>query len=252
MASHPPSGCCAIGNLHEGSPSGKLVKIAGKYDGYLAEPVPARKREAVAIVYLPDIMGLWQNSLLMADQFAAKGYLTLVVDIYNGDPVPLNPPPDFNILTWLKEGGNGSTPHSPETIDPVVRAAITHLRLDHGVKSLGAVGYCLGAKYLVRHYTHGIDVGYIAHPSFVNEAELAAISGPLSIAAAEHDHIFTPALRQKSEEILAKCHQPYQITLHSHVEHGFAVRCDLSQEIQRFAKEQAFSQAVEWFHHYLR
>ena len=45
---------------------------------------------------------------------------------------------------------------------------------------------------------------------------------------------------------------PYQINLFSHVEHGFAVRADLSKKPVKFAKEQAFYQAVQWFDEYLK
>lgn len=97
----------------------------------------------------------------------------------------------------------------------------------------------------------GIDVGFVAHPSFVEESELAAIAGPLSIAAAETDQIFPAEKRHKSEEILIKTKQPYQINLFSGVVHGFSVRCDLSKKQEKFAKEKAFLQAVEWFDEYL-
>jgi len=33
--------------------------------------------------------------------------------------------------------------------------------------------------------------------------------------------------------------------------HGFAVRCDASKKVEKFAKEQAFLQAVNWFDEYL-
>lgn len=106
-------------------------------------------------------------------------------------------------------------------------------------------------QYVVRHYKDGINVGYVAHPSFVEEDELAAITGPLAISAAETDSIFTAEKRHKSEEILKKTGQPYQINLFSGVEHGFAVRGDFSVQVQRFAKEQAFLQAVTWFNEFL-
>lgn len=103
----------------------------------------------------------------------------------------------------------------------------------------------------MRHYKNGIAVGYVAHPSFVEEEELAAISGPLAISAAETDTIFPSEKRHRSEEILKEVGQPYQINLFSQVEHGFAVRCDPSIKVQKFAKEQAFLQAVTWFNEYL-
>jgi dienelactone hydrolase len=85
----------------------------------------------------------------------------------------------------------------------------------------------------------------------VSEEELAAITGPLSIAAAETDSIFPADKRHASEEILAKTGLPYQMFLYSGVVHGFAVRCDLSKKVERFAKERAFVQAVSWFDEYL-
>lgn len=78
----------------------------------------------------------------------------------------------------------------------------------------------------MRHYKDGIKVGFLAHPSFVDEDELAAITGPLSIAAAETDQIFPTEKRHQSEEILRKVGQPYQINLFS----GVSVRIVPSTE----------------------
>lgn len=121
-------------------------------------------------------------------------------------------------------------------------------------QKIGAVGYCFGAKYVVRrlHPDKGdIDVGYLAHPSFVSADELKAIKGPLAISAAENDHIFSAEKRHESEEILKTLGLPYQINLHGGVEHGFAVRGDLNKRSVQFAKESAFVQAVQWFKEYL-
>jgi dienelactone hydrolase len=87
--------------------------------------------------------------------------------------------------------------------------------------------------------------------SFVEESELSQINGPLSIAAAETDEIFPTEKRHKSEAILIETKQPYQINLFSGVVHGFSVRCDTSKKIEKFAKEQAFLQAVAWFNEWL-
>ena len=76
---------------------------------------------------------------------------------------------------------------------------------------------------------------------------MAAITGPLSIAAAESDQIFPAENRHKSEATLRETGLPYQINLFSGTEHGFAVRANLEVKEQRWAKEQAFCQAVDWF-----
>jgi len=108
-----------------------------------------------------------------------------------------------------------------------------------------------GPQYVVRHYKSGIDAGFIAHPSLVQEHELQAITGPLSIAAAENDNIFPAEMRHTSEDILVKTGQRYQINLYGGVEHGFAVRRNVDVPVETFARDQAFRQAVAWFDEWL-
>ncbi|KAI0026220.1 dienelactone hydrolase [Xylariomycetidae sp. FL0641] len=246
MASNPPGKCCTVGVKHEGTPTGSMIKV-GKYDAYLATPDPAKAHKDAAVLYLPDIIGIWQNSQLMADQYAANGYLCLIIDVFNGDALSLNRPDDFDLMGWLTKGSSGDNPHTPEGVDPIVEQACKFLREEKGVKKLGAVGYCFGAKYVARHYKNGINCGYMAHPSFVDEAELEGFQAPLSIAAAETDEIFPAEKRHRSEEILKASGRQYQINLYSGTVHGFSVRCDTSKKHERYAKEQAFLQAVAWF-----
>jgi dienelactone hydrolase len=68
----------------------------------------------------------------------------------------------------------------------------------------------------------------------------------------ETDAIFTVEKRHETEEILAKHTVPYQMFLYSDVEHGFAVKGHMSTAKARFAKEQAFLQAVAWFEEYVK
>ncbi|KAM5385644.1 hypothetical protein ACJZ2D_000843 [Fusarium nematophilum] len=251
MASNQPSTCCTVGVRHEGEPTGKLIKIANNtINAYLATPPAGKEHKGVGILYVPDVWGIWNNSKLMVDQFAANGYTTLIPDLFNGDEMPDPRPEGFNIIEWITKGTGGKNPHTAEFIDPVVVEGIKALK-ELGLTKIGAVGYCFGAKYVVRHYKDGIEAAFVAHPSFVEEHELAAITGPFSIAAAQTDTIFPVKNRQRSEEILIETGLPFQINLFSGVEHGFAVRGDPNDKVQRFAKEQAFYQAVAWFDEHL-
>lgn len=195
------------------------------------------------------------NSQLIADQFAANGYIVVMPDIFHGDAVPMNislkNPGNFSLPTWL----NGPPGHLPPTVDPVIDAALVEMRTKLGCRRVGAVGYCFGAKYMIRHLRPDqgkIDVGYCAHPSFVEAQELQEIQGPLAIAAAETDQIFPDEKRYESEQILRKTGLPYQINLYGGVEHGFAVRGDWSNKTVKYAKENAFLQAVQWFEEHLK
>lgn len=120
-----------------------MVKIDGKIDAYLAK---SSTQARTAILYIPDIVGIWQNSKLMADAFSEQGYTCLVVDIFNGDPASLNMPDGFDIMAWLNQGSQGNNPHTQGAIDPIIVSAINYVKGLEGITQIGAVGYCLGAK----------------------------------------------------------------------------------------------------------
>ncbi|KAI1760102.1 dienelactone hydrolase [Hypoxylon sp. FL1150] len=252
MASFAPTDCCVRGIKYVGEPKGQDIKI-GNWDAYITVPqnAMAEAHGFSALLFIPDVIGIWQNSKLIADQFAANGYLTLVLDIYNGDALALNRPEGFDFEGWIAHGSTGDNPHTPKAIDPIVEAAIGYLREERGVNRLGAVGYCFGAKYVARHQQNGIDVGFIAHPSFVTEEELRGFRAPLSIASGSVDNLFPAEQRHQSEGWLDAKGDPWQLNVYSGVDHGFAVRGDPSSRTQRFGKEQAFLQAVNWFDYWL-
>ena len=129
-----------------GTPTGKSIKIAGKHDAYLATPPEDKAHKDVALLYIPDVIGIWQNSQLMADQFAANGYLTIIIDVFNGDPISLNRDEGFDFMKWLNEGSTGDNPHTKEAVDPIIVDAIKALQDEYGAKKIGALGYCFGAK----------------------------------------------------------------------------------------------------------
>ncbi|KAL7929307.1 alpha/beta-hydrolase [Trichoderma chlorosporum] len=252
MASYPVASCCFKGVKHEGEATGKSFKI-GNYDAYLATPEDNNNHQGAGILYLSDVFGIWANSQLIADQYAANGYTTLIIDILNGDALTEIPGHNFDWMKWLMGGfRDESTPHTNEYVDPAVEEAIKYMRKELKITAIGAVGYCFGAKYVARHSgTEKISVGYMAHPSNVDEDEIKSFQGPLSIAAAEHDDLFPTDLRYKTENLLKTKDFPYQINLFSGVSHGFGVRGDLSNPVFKWSKEQAFLQAIAWFDQYL-
>jgi dienelactone hydrolase len=54
----------------------------------------------------------------------------------------------------------------------------------------------------------------------------------------ETDPIFPAEKRKQTEDILFKKDTPWQINLYSDVQHGFAVRADITQPKIKWAKEQ--------------
>jgi dienelactone hydrolase len=195
----------------------------------------------------------------------------VVPDVLGDAAIPFPPPATFDLDAWC-----ANTMPRPATVDPLYAAVIAHLRAEMGITRIGGVGYCFGAKYVCRFLSlpspspspspslsaassyppspsPALDAGFIAHPSFVTASEVERVAAPLSIAAAQHDDIFPADKRRETEDILAQLPGvPYQITLYSHVEHGFATKGDLAGERARWAKERAFAQAVEWLDEFVR
>jgi dienelactone hydrolase len=215
---------------------------------------------------LSDGFGIFPNAKLLADKFAASGYLTVLPDLFEGDPFPDPRPANFDLQKWLKEGAGGRG-HLLNTVDPIVEKTIDWMRNEKGIKKIGGVGYCFGGKarsrhlfifttwsltgmqYVVRYLRPPfIDVGFIAHPTNTTASEVSAITGPLSIAAAENDPVFTIDKRYETENLLRKnaSKVEWQISIYSKVEHGFAVRTDRSVKQKRWAIDQAFEQARVW------
>ena len=58
--------------------------------------------------------------------------------------------------------------------------------------------------------------------------------------------------RHETEKLLREGMKTYQISLYSGVEHGFAVRADMSRKEVKYAKEAAFLQQVQWFDEWLK
>ena len=106
-------------------------------------------------------------------------------DVFHGDSAPVNSQTDFDLDKWRLG-------HGIERVTPIVEAALKEIKKAEA-KKIGGVGYCFGAKYVVRHLKPGnLDAGFVAHPSFVETDEMKAIQGPLSIAAAGKSMIHTP------------------------------------------------------------
>ncbi|OAL36193.1 hypothetical protein AYO20_04607 [Fonsecaea nubica] len=199
MTSNRPDTCCYKGFKHEGEATGQMEQW-GDFEVYVK--YPENKSTERAILFLTDVIGHRSiNSQLLADQFAANGYFVVMPDLFYGDAIELNQLGELDIPKWFGGGYSArGIGHDASIVDPIVETCLSQMRLKHHCKKIGAVGYCFGAKYVVRFLRPDqakIDVGYGAHPSQIARDELQAIKGPFAIAAAAHDHVFPPEKRHE-------------------------------------------------------
>lgn len=183
----------------------------------------------------------------LADSFAKAGYLTIAPDMLEGEALPtdLNVP-GLNLTEYTLR-------HGPANVDPIVAKAVAWARSRPGITKVAITGYCFGGKYAFRFLSAGrnVDVGFTAHPSLLLDAEITAITKPIGLALAETDTMLTPARRAEIEVLLQGTNKPYQVSLYSGTAHGFGVRADITDPEQKFAKEEAFLQAVRWFDNFV-
>lgn len=62
----------------------------------------------------------------------------------------------------------------------------------------------------------------------------------------------TPTQRQAIEKMLSESEIRFQTTVYSDVPHGFAVHHGLGKKYDKFVKEQAFLQAVQWLDFHMK
>lgn len=168
-------------------------------------------------------------------------------DLFSGAPAPSDIElPNDDTAAWLAQ-------HGPAATDPIIAATVAYARAALNVTRLAAPGYCFGGRYAFRSVAEGrgVDVAFAAHPSLLEEGEIAAVAGPVAIAAAEEDMLFDAETRFAAEGVLRGTGEKYQVVVYSGTAHGFGVRIDVEDEEQRWAKEQAFLQAVRWFDRFL-
>eukprot|EP00835_Amoeboradix_gromovi_P005582 NODE_538_length_6985_cov_0.287892.p3 type:complete len:269 gc:universal NODE_538_length_6985_cov_0.287892:3319-4125(+) len=259
-----PLSCCK-GFLDLGTPQGTVTKYANQIC-YISKPKKESKR---AIVIGTDIFGFrLTNVQLLADQFAAQGYLTIVPDLFNDkafsasalDPIiglGLNESVSvfaychniflkfWALLTFLPFVPYFFLKNPPES--KILKFVKIFEELRRNRYSIGYQGYCYGGMIsMMLSTTNLVDAVSAAHPGkfdiSVFKSEFK--TNTLLLLVKEDIHI-----REKQQaELLAfaKTRKDFIVELFA-FHHGFAVRGDTRKDDVRMAKEKAFNLALEHF-----
>lgn len=107
---------------------------------YIVYPKDNKTPDKV-IILLTDILGIYTNTQLLADDFANKGYLIVMPDLFQGGQLSATSMHSSNIdlSSWLPK-------HQVAQIDPIMEKTIKYVRETLDMNRVGAVGYCIGAK----------------------------------------------------------------------------------------------------------
>ncbi|KAI9069681.1 alpha/beta-hydrolase [Trametes sanguinea] len=241
----PPGDCCFKTVQHVGEPRGMIERIAG-VETYVARPSKGEVESDRIILFFSDVYGaLYVNSQLLMDYYADNGFLVLALDYFERDSFAYHKDdPGWDRQGWIKQKRERAAVLLPPWIEAV--------RAQYGTdKKYTCVGYCFGAPFVMQYIkTDWILAGAFAHPAYLNEDDFKEVKQPLLMSCAEVDHTFPVESRRRAEDLLVEQKAKYYIQVFSGVEHGFALRGDMSVPIQRWAKEESARGILNWFGHF--
>jgi len=241
----PSSECCMVAVKHTGTPVGEHSEIAG-VKCYISYP-PSKSTDKI-ILFCCDVYGPWfLNNQLIMDFFAQGGYLVVSPDYFEGDQLEkMREVPGFDFPGWIG-------PHRAKA-ESILEKFVPAMKEKFNGKAYGVIGYCFGGKDVVDALSKGwATAGAVCHPAFITEEALEKLDkGAMFFSCAETDNTFPAEGRHKAEEILARNKQPYYFQLFSGVVHGFAIRGDMTDENQRWAKEQSAWGILGWWDRWLK
>ncbi|XP_034690761.1 endo-1,3;1,4-beta-D-glucanase-like isoform X2 [Vitis riparia] len=219
--------------------AGSVAEIGG-LKAYFTGPPDSK----LVILLVSDILGYEAPKLRkLADKVAAAGFYVVVPDFFHGDPFV---PETKTLPVWIKSHGPDK---GFEDVKPIVAALKSK-----GINSIGAAGFCWGAKVVVELAKAGdIQAAVLLHPSFTTVDDIKEIKAPISILGAETDHVSPPELVKQFEEVLAtKPEIKSFVKIFPGVAHGWAVRYKVDDEEAVKQAEEAQQNMMDWLIEYVK
>uniref|UniRef100_A0A0E0L287 Dienelactone hydrolase domain-containing protein n=1 Tax=Oryza punctata TaxID=4537 RepID=A0A0E0L287_ORYPU len=230
--------CCA--NPPTLNPVGGEGKVVDSFGGIKAYVAGAAESKA-AVVLVSDVFGFEAPNLRkIADIVASSGYFVVVPDFLHGDPlVPESTEKPFQ--EWIKE-------HGPDKVFEEAKPVIAALK-EKGMSSIGAAGYCWGAKVVVElAKAHEIQAAVMCHPSFVTVDDMKEVKCPIAILGAEIDRMSPPEVVKQFEQVLSsKSGIGHFVKIFPGVEHGWTVRYKNDDATAVKCAEEALADMIDWF-----
>ena len=170
---------------------------------YLARP--DGEGATAGVVLLQEIFGINANMRGVADDYAARGVVAIVPDLFwRQEPgVDLDPSnaADRDRATELMKGLD-----QPQAVEDALAAAAYLRKMDGGPARVGAVGYCLGGKLaFLMAARPGVDaaVSYYGVAIQASLDKAHELQAPLLLHIAGEDHLCPPEAQTRIRETFA-------------------------------------------------
>ncbi|KAK3138840.1 hypothetical protein QOZ80_5AG0374080 [Eleusine coracana subsp. coracana] len=178
-----------------------------------------------------------------------KAAVVLVSDVYDflhGDPyMPGKTDRSLPVSVWVAS----HDPIKAFGAKPVIAAL-----KDKGICTVGAAGYCLGAKIVVElAKSREIHAAVLLHPTFVTVDDIKEVKCPISILGAEIDKYSPPELMEQFKIVLsANYGVSHFVKIFPGVRHGWSVRYRDHDTAALKNAEEALVDMMDWFHKNLK
>ncbi len=209
--------------------------------GYLARPADVDFEGAPpGIVLVHEWWGLNDNIRMLARRLASEGYITLAIDLYDGQVATT---PDSAMALMRR-----ASPRQ-EALMSSVDQAFTHLRVVQGAPRVGIVGWCYGGAWsLETAFTHPeqVDAAVVYYgPPVTDREQLAAIDAPLLAHFGGTDESIPLADVEAMGDALMDLGKDVEIHIYPGVGHAFANSSGRNYDAE--AAELAWGRTLEFF-----
>ncbi|KAI4311231.1 hypothetical protein MLD38_036141 [Melastoma candidum] len=199
-----PECCSNPPSLNPTSVVGHVEEVSG-FKAYVTGSAYSNQ----AVLLVSDVYGYEAANLRkLADKVTAARFYVVIPDFFHGDPYdPQNA--ERPLPVWIKD-------HGPDKGFEDAKRILESLK-SKGILTVGAAGFCWGAKVVVELSKLGlIQAAVLLHPTFVTVDDI------------------------KRVKIFPK------------VSHGWTVRYKVEDEFVVKSAEEAHKDAIEWFSKYLK
>jgi carboxymethylenebutenolidase len=185
-------------------------------EGWLARPDNA-SGDLPALIVIHEWWGLNDNIRRAAERLAGEGYVTLAVDLHNGNTAdtPKNA---------MKMGRVLSQNEAPAIAN--LQDAIAYLRNDVGASKIGVIGWCQGGKWSLLtalNFPADIDATVIYYGRVTDDkAQLAVLDMPVLGVFAGDDFIVPPKLAYSFATSMAESKKDLEFYMYRDASHAFS------------------------------
>jgi len=213
-----------------------------RFAAFLATP---DEPSETGIVILPDVRGLYRFYEELSLRFAERGYAALAFDFFGRTAGATKRDDEFEYWPHVEAV-------SPEQIQADVGAAVEHLR-SLGVKSVVAVGFCMGGRqaWFATARGHGLAgaVGFYGRPGEGADGSpgpaqvVSQMDAPILALQAGADQHITAEDNQAFERALSEAGVEHELVVYEGAPHSFF---DRKQEEFAAASDDAWARVLEF------